>query len=139
VIGGLCWWWSDLLLSPWWIAAIVAAGVIILMIVCVFCMFMCRPGPGWGSTGANGRGPANLCFDSESWLACCVMLSWPRDQPYRGRRGRQVYYSGSIDRHEYRGIYAESLCFIRTRIAASADGPRDALCQVEILSTDAQL
>lgn len=95
---------GDLLLSPWWIAAIVAAGVIILMIVCVFCMFMCRPGPGWGGRGNRGAGvTGNFCFDPETWLACCVMLSLPRrDQPYRRRR-RQIYYSGSVDRPAYRG------------------------------------
>ena len=121
---GTGWFCADLLLSPWWIAAIVAAAVVILTVVCVFCMFLCRPGRGWGAGRRDpygdaarpaAAGPAgNICFDSESWLACCVWLSWPRaDQPYRRRR-RQVYYSGSVDRPVYRGTYVCSSLSLST-------------------------
>ena len=86
------------LLSPWWIAAMVAGSVIVLIIILVSCMFLCR----WND-GA-------VCYDPESWLACCITLRFPRDQPYRRRR-RTVHPAftgshGSIDRTVYIGIYA---------------------------------
>lgn len=88
---------GGLLLSPWWIAAIVAAGVIILVLICVFGMYLCRPRPGWRADGGTVSA-RDVCFDAERWLACCVVLHWPRrEQPYRTRRQRNVY-SGSIDR-----------------------------------------
>ena len=96
-------------MSPWWIAAIVAACVIVLVIVCIFGMFLCRPAPGWNADRGGTVSAREVCFDAERWLACCVVMHWPRkEQPYRSRRQRRVY-SGSIDRPIPSGINALQL------------------------------